>query len=57
MVKKPKQRIEELEERISMNNHDIEFGEDTYFKKISRQDNKFCKERLKELIKEEKENE
>lgn len=45
-------RIKDLQERISMNNQDIEFGEDGSFKKYSRGDNKFCKERLKELQKE-----
>ena len=44
-------RIEGLKERIAMNNQDIKFGEDKDFKKISREDNKFCKPRLKELEK------
>ncbi len=48
---KLEQRIKELKERIEMNNQDIEFGEDKDFKKISREDNKFCKPRLKELEK------
>ncbi len=54
MNKKEKllKRIEDLRERISLNNYDIEWGEDSDFKKISRADNRFCKERLKELEKE-----
>ncbi len=50
--RKLEKRIEKLQERISMNNHDIEYGEDAYFRKMSRGDNKFCRERIKELKKE-----
>ncbi len=54
MKKKEKllKRIEELKERISMNDYDIKWGEDSDSKRISRGDNRFCKERLKELEKE-----
>ncbi len=45
-------RIKDLQERISMNNYDIEHGEDPDSKRISRGDNKFCKPRLKELLNE-----
>lgn len=45
-------RIKDLQERISMNNHEIECGEDSHMRMISRGDNKFCKGRLKELMKE-----
>ena len=48
-IEEMEKRINDLQERISMNNHDIEWGDDSYSKRISRMDNTFCKGRIREL--------
>lgn len=51
-IKRIEKRIIDLQERIAMNNQDIEFGEASDFKKYSRSDNVCCKKWLKEAQKE-----
>ena len=48
-IKDMENRIKELEERMSMNQYDIDFGEANDFKRYSRIDNTFCRGRIKEI--------
>lgn len=51
-IERIERKIKNMQERIDMNNQDIEFGEAPDFKRISRSDNVCCRKWMKELKKE-----